>query len=224
MKYYIIDYDSTFLKIESLDILANIAMDNLVNKDEILDKIKYITNQAMNGEITFTSSLKQRMALLSANKKDIAKCTEELKSQVSDSFIKNKDFLEANAQNIYIVSNGMRNVIEPVVCEYGIKSSNIFANEFVFDEEGNVSGVKDDNILTKDNGKIEVVKSLKLDSQNVYVIGDGITDYSIKKANLANKFYCFCENIKRDNVCNEALKTNDAIVYSLDEVIKDQAK
>ncbi len=221
MKYYIIDYDSTFLKIESLDILANIAMDNLINKDEILEKIKYITNQAMNGEITFTSSLKQRMALLSANKKDIAKCIEELKGEVSDSFIKNKDFLKANSEYIYIVSNGMRNVIESVVCEYGIKSNHIFANEFVFDEEGNVSGVKEDNILTKDNGKIEVIKSLNLNSDDVCVIGDGITDYSIKKAGLANKFYCFCENIKRENVCNQALKTNDKIVYSIDEVISD---
>jgi D-3-phosphoglycerate dehydrogenase len=215
MTKYIIDYDSTFLKIESLDVLANIAMDNLANKKEILDKITYITNKAMNGEITFTSSLKQRMALLKANKSDIVLCINELKKQVSNSFLKNKNFLKKNNDNIYIVSNGMRNLIEPVVCEYGIKSSHIFANDFVFNSN-EVCGVDENNILTKDNGKPNVVKALGFSFSDIVVIGDGITDYSIKKAGYAKYFYAYCENIKRQAVCEKA----DKIVYSLDEVLK----
>ena len=35
-------------------------------------------------------------------------------------------------------------------------------------------------------------------------MGDGFTDYEIKKAGFANKFYAFTENIRREKVLNEA--------------------
>jgi len=47
------------------------------------------------------------------------------------------------------------------------------------------------------------------------VIGDGYTDYQIKAAGLANKFFAFTENIHRENVVQAA----DHITPSFDEFL-----
>ena len=50
------------------------------------------------------------------------------------------------------VSNGFHTFIEPIVTEYGIKPENIFANQFNFDEQGNVTGFNKENPLSANNG------------------------------------------------------------------------
>jgi D-3-phosphoglycerate dehydrogenase len=50
---------------------------------------------------------------------------------------------------------------------------------------------------------------------DVYVIGDGYTDYEIKEAGYANKFYAFTENVERERVVDKA----DHVTPSLDEFL-----
>src|SRR5690606_2131531 len=64
------------------------------------------------------------------------------------------------------------------------------------------------------NGKVEQLKRLNLPG-DVYVIGDGYTDYEIKHAGLANKFFAFTENVERENIMEKA----DHITPSLDEFL-----
>src|SRR5690606_21654858 len=118
------------------------------------------------------------------------------------------------ADNNFIFSNGFKEFIVPIVKEYGIKEENVFANTFTFDESGNIVGFDDKNVLSVNNGKVEQLKSLNLVG-DVYVIGDGYTDYEIKAAGLANKFFAFTENIARENVLAKA----DHITPSLDEFL-----
>ncbi|MFM8835057.1 MAG: haloacid dehalogenase-like hydrolase, partial [Cytophagales bacterium] len=115
---------------------------------------------------------------------------------------------------MYIISNGFREFIEPVVTEYGIRAENILANEFIFDEREKVIGFDLGNPLSANNGKVEQLKKLSLPG-DVYVIGDGYTDYEIKHAGLANKFYAFTENVERASVLNKA----DHVAPSLDEFL-----
>ena len=61
----------------------------------------------------------------------------------------------------------------------------------------------------------EIVKNLNLDG-TIHVIGDGYTDYEIRKEGFADYFYLFVENIKRESLINSA----DFLVKSLDQVIK----
>ena len=62
MNYFIIDFDSTFIKNESLDILFEISDPN--NNDKIRE-IKKITDLGMNGHISFSESLKRRIKSVS---------------------------------------------------------------------------------------------------------------------------------------------------------------
>lgn len=211
MNHIIIDYDSTFIKVESLDELSKIS-----NGDDetINNKISEITNLGMEGKISFSDSLRKRIELIECNKEDIVKTVEILEKKVSDSFKNNISFLKNNAENILIVSSGFHELIEPVVIQYGIKKENIFANKFLYDND-KVIGYDKKNPLSKSQGKVNILKELKLKGE-VHVIGDGYTDYEIKKEGLANYFYLFIENIKRESV----VKNADYLLKSLDQFIK----
>ena len=49
-------------------------------------------------------------------------------------------------------------------------------------------------MLSRDGGKIRQLVLLDLDGP-VYVLGDGYTDYQIREAGLANRFYAYTENV-----------------------------
>lgn len=213
-KYFVIDFDSTFTKVEAFDVLADISLEGHSEKEKIKEQIIDITKQGMNGSISFRESLEKRLSLLQAEKKHLPRLITQLKTEVSESFKRNKDFFSNYSDNIYIISNGFKEFIEPVVSEFGIKPSNILANEFTFDSQGKITGFDRENPLSMNNGKSEQLKKLNL-PEDVYVIGDGYTDYEIKHAGLANKFYAFTENIERENVSSKA----DHITPSLDEFL-----
>lgn len=194
--------------------LADISLQGHAELPARKKQIEEITKQGMDGSISFRDSLEQRLALLPINKAHLGSLVTQLKSKVSESFKRNKEFFASHAENIYIISNGFREFIEPVVTEFGIKPANILANEFVFDAHGNVTGFDTTNPLSSNNGKSERLKNLSLPG-DVYVIGDGYTDYEIKRAGLANKFFAFTENIERQNVLKEA----DHVAPSLDEFL-----
>ena len=88
--HIIIDFDSTFIKTESLDILAKVSK-SCNQKSE--KKIAKITEMGMNGKISFKNSLNQRIKLFSATKKDIDNTIKIIKTHISSSFKKNKNFI-----------------------------------------------------------------------------------------------------------------------------------
>jgi D-3-phosphoglycerate dehydrogenase len=213
-KYFVIDFDSTFTKVEAFDVLAEISLDSHPDRENLKNQIKDITNKGMDGSLSFRESLEQRLKILAPNQRHLQQLVIALKGLVSASFIRNREFFEKYADRIFIISNGFHSFIEPIVIEYGIRPENIFANRFVYDDQGNVTGFEKENPLSVNNGKVETLKKLNLPG-DVYVIGDGYTDYEIKASGLANKFYAFTENVERERVLANA----DHVAPSLDEFL-----
>ena len=213
-KHFVIDFDSTFTQVEALDVLGEISLANDPDKKKNLAEVEALTDKGMKGEMSFRESLVERLRLLKANKNDLPALVENLSERVSSSFVRNREFFNDHHENIYIVSNGFKEFIVPIVEPYGVKPKNVFANTFEYDEEGNIVSFDHDNVLSSNNGKVEQLKKLNLKG-DVYVIGDGYTDYEIKAAGLANKFYAFTENVERANILEKA----DHITPSLDEFL-----
>lgn len=211
---YLIDFDSTFIKSEGLDELAEIVLKDHQKKDTILATIKETTKQGMEGKIPFGQSLTTRLKLLHANKSHVIKAAKLLKTHITNSIKRNKSFFKKNNEHIYIISGGFKELILPVVKPFGIDESHIFANTFVYDKKKNIIGVDTNNPLAMDDGKIKLVKSLKFD-RNIVVIGDGYTDYKLKEAGVVTKFIAFTENIEREIVTKNA----DQIAKSFDEFL-----
>src|SRR5690606_39305158 len=114
-KKFIIDFDSTFTQVEALDILGEISLQNDPEKERKIQAIKDITDQGMEGKLSFRESLEQRMDILKANRVQISQLVEALQDKVSLSFQRNKEFLRENADHIYIISNGFKDFISPIV-------------------------------------------------------------------------------------------------------------
>lgn len=213
-KYFVIDFDSTFTQVEAFDVLADISLSDHPEQHQRIEQIKNITNEGMNGTISFRESLEQRLQLLEPHTRHIPVLVKQLKEKVSTSFKRNGEFFRKHSENIYIVSNGFKEFITPIVTEFGIKAENVLANTFEVDANGKISGFDRENPLSVSNGKVEQLKRLNLPG-DIYVIGDGYNDYEIKKAGLANKFYAFTENIERESILDKA----DHITPSLDEFL-----
>ena len=212
--YYIIDFDSTFVKVEALDLLAEIALKNDPGRKVKLEKIKSLTGQAMEGRITFAESLKRRIALIECGRPDIEVLVKRLKKEVTRSILNNAEFFRQNSDEVIIISGGFKEYIIPVAEKFGIKSGNVYANSFLFDKSGKITGYDTSNCLCKANGKVKQLKALKLKGKLV-VIGDGHTDYELKKSGIIDKFYAFTENIERESVIKKA----DHITPSFDEFL-----
>lgn len=210
----VIDFDSTFTQVEGLDELARIALIGNPKQAEIVGKIREITDKGMTGEYSFGDSLRERVALLPANRQHVDQLITFLKGKISSSFTRNKAFIQENAAQILIVSSGFKDFIVPVVEEMGIAAENVHANTFTYDQDGNITGYDQTNLLSQDRGKVLLLQSLQLPGE-VYVIGDGYTDYELRESGLANKFFAFTENVSRKAVTDKA----DFIVPSLDEFL-----
>ena len=213
-KYYVIDFDSTFTKVEGLDELARIALKSDPNRDETVKAIKDLTDQGMSGEITFEEALEKRLALLNANKGHVEELIKFLKSQISTSFARNEVFFEHCAENILILSSGFKDFIVPVATGLGVLEKNIYANTFTYDAEGNITGADKSNVLAGNGGKVKQIQALQLDGE-IHVIGDGYTDYELREKGLAHQFYAFIENVERPSIVEKA----DEVIKSLDEFL-----
>ena len=211
---YVIDFDSTFTKVEGLDELAAIALKGHKDRDKIVGEIKAITDKGMAGEIGFADSLKARVALLPANRSHVSELIEFLMGKISDSFARNEAFLRENSASVYIVSSGFKDFIVPVAMAMGILEENIYANTFIYDADGKITGYDETNLLSQDKGKVKLLQSLDFEG-DIYAIGDGYTDYELRESGLANKFFAFTENVSRKKVTDVA----DEVVASFDEFL-----
>ena len=211
---YVFDFDSTLTRVEALDVLADMTLKGKPNRDEIVKEIQMITNLGIDGDISFTESLERRIRLLNAHKNDLGPLVDELRQKISKSISSNKEFFEKFSEDIYVISCGFKEFIDPIVAEYNIPSDRVFANTFEFDIDGNIVGFDENNVLATHNGKIECLKSLNLDGE-VQVIGDGYSDYVMREAGIADKFFAYTENVHREKA---ALKA-DHVTPNLDEFL-----
>ncbi|UII79201.1 phosphoglycerate dehydrogenase [Flagellimonas sp. CMM7] len=211
---YVFDFDSTLTRVEALDVLAEMTLQGKSNKEEVIQEIQDITNLGIDGDISFTESLERRIQLLKAHKNDLEGLVSELRQKISKSIASNKEFFEKFSDDIYVISCGFKEFIDPIVQEYNIPSERVYANTFKFDQEGNIVGFDEENVLASHNGKIECLKNLDLDGE-VQVIGDGYSDYVMREAGIADKFFAYTENVHREKAANNA----DHVTPNLDEFL-----
>ncbi|PKA96664.1 D-3-phosphoglycerate dehydrogenase [Flavobacteriaceae bacterium MAR_2009_75] len=211
---YVFDFDSTLTRVEALDVLAEMTLKDKSNREEIVNQIQEITNLGIDGDISFTESLERRIKLLNAHQDDLGPLVDELRHKISKSIEANKEFFEKFSDDIYVISCGFKEFIVPIVEEYNIPSDRVYANTFAFDEQGNIVGFDEKNVLSQHNGKIACLREMNLDGE-VQVIGDGYSDYVMKEAGIADKFFAYTENVHREKAASKA----DFITPNLDEFL-----
>ena len=197
-KSLFIDFDSTFVKVETIDEIAKLTLDSDPKKQDKVKLISDITNQAMSGEIDFPTALELRLQTLLITRETIDEVTKSIGSLVSDSFNKHRELIRENASDIWIISGGFTQVIAPIVSGFGITQDHVLANSLSFRGD-RVSGCDRENFLFQDKGKIKAINSVETLNPRV-MVGDGYTDLEVHLDGAADQFICYTENISREKV------------------------
>lgn len=194
----IFDFDSTLVSIETLDFL--------IEQSGVDAKaIKAITDSAMGGKMSFSDSLKKRFEQIHLTQSDIAKLQSQISNYLSQGI---QEFLQAlkETHDFYIISGGFLDIIYPAADTLGIARDHCFANDFIY-ENNQVVGFNEQNILAGDGGKVKIAEEKILKPNhyhNVFMIGDGYTDFEVSKSNSAITFCGFGGHVVRPLVKQEA--------------------
>ena len=129
-------------------------------REDQQDRSNY--RSGVDGDITFTESLEKRLKILNAHRDHLDPLVRKLRRKISTSISRNKDFFKEFADDIYIVSCGFKEFIDPIMASYNIPSERIYANTFEFSKTGKITGFDRDNDLSKPDGKIDQLKSMNL--------------------------------------------------------------
>lgn len=210
----IFDFDSTLVRVETLEVLADICLEGRADAAEVRGRIAALTDQAMNGEIGFGDALRQRLALLPLRREHVQALAERILDEGTPSVRRNLRFFNENAGNIYILSGGFREIIAPIAERLQVSPERVLCNDLIYDADGRVAGVDDANPLSHADGKPKVIKALGLEGP-VVMVGDGWNDAEVKLAGAADRFYAFTEIARREPVVAAA----DAEAASMDELL-----
>ncbi len=209
----ILDFDSTIVGLETLEVMVELSLADRKDSKQIMARIKDITEKAMNGTIPIEDSLRLRFSELPIAQSILDEVIIAAKETISKTLIQNIDFFRK--KNLFIVSNGFCEIINPVAEKLGIPLKNVYANHLIFNEYGFCTGINSENPLSQKQGKVKIVRSLNL-SGTTLVIGDGYTDFEIKKEGAAQYFFYYAEFIKRDKVYPYA----DKVCYNFNDVVE----
>lgn len=210
---YILDFDSTLVAVESLDELARLALKGAPDGAERLASLHALTASGMEGTVSFDETLRRRLQLFSANRTHVAELITILKDAITDSALELEDWFDENADDIYVVSGGFEDYIIPVVAELGIAPSHVFANKFIYDDNGMIVGFDESRHTSQNKGKANQVADLQLASP-IVAIGDGMTDYEIRARGEADEFWAFTQHVARPMVVERA----DRVLESFEDI------
>ncbi len=212
--HLIIDFDSTLVEVEGLDELAKLSLARRPDGAERAVEIARITDLGMEGKLSIDESLQRRLRLLDAGRSDVDAVVTLLKRRISASFRANAAFFARNRERIHVISNGFTDYVVPVVDELSIDSTRVFANTFIYDRTDRIVGYDAENLLAQAGGKSRQLLALGL-AGDVYVLGDGYTDFQMTETGRVTKFIAYTGNVSRPMVTQKA----DHVVASFDEFL-----
>jgi D-3-phosphoglycerate dehydrogenase len=214
-RYLVLDFDSTFVQVEGLDELARIVLENDPGRDRKTAEIERLTKSGMDGDMGFGESLTARLKLFCPEPKHIERVIDLLRHRITPSVLQHKKFIQAHADQVFIISGGFREYILPVVADFGIRPDHVLANEFVYDKSGKAIGCDQHNPLAHDGGKVRALDELNLNGP-VVMVGDGYSDLHTRLEGAVDYFAAFIENVERPTVKKQA----DVVAENFDDVLQ----
>ncbi|KAJ1696762.1 hypothetical protein LUZ63_005274 [Rhynchospora breviuscula] len=203
------DVDSTVCLDEGIDELADFCGAG--------QAVAEWTTRAMNGVIPFEEALAARLSLFKPSLSQVQDFLEKRPPRISPGIAELITKLKENGTNVYLVSGGFRQMIEPVASTLGIPYENIFANNLLFGDSGEFLGFDASEPTSRSGGKASAVQQIREAHQykTLVMIGDGATDLEARKPGGADLFICYAGVQMREAVAREA----DWIVFNFKELV-----
>ncbi|KAK6250074.1 hypothetical protein QUC31_007549 [Theobroma cacao] len=164
------------------------------------------TARAMGGSVPFEEALAARLSLFKPSLAQVQDFLEKRPPRISPGMEELVKKLKATNTNVYLISGGFRQMINPVASILGIPQENIFANNLLFGSSGEFLGFDANEPTSRSGGKAAAVQQIrKAQGYKVLVmIGDGATDLEARKPGGADLFICYAGVQLREAVAAKA--------------------
>ncbi len=190
-QFVFFDCDSTLSSIEGIDELAR-------HKGKF-DEVKRLTNAAMEGEVHLQSVYDRRLELLSPTRAEIRELERHYRQTLVADAAAVIQALQAAGREVFIVSGGLQEAVQPFGEGLGIPAQNIRAVDVRYnslsgqwwDYQQDRWGARPDveyldpadTPLIETHGKIQVIQELLAHrSGRTMLVGDGISDVVARSA------------------------------------------
>ncbi|XP_074317066.1 phosphoserine phosphatase, chloroplastic [Silene latifolia] len=225
-------FDNTLPSKEVLELWRNIDavcfdVDSTVCIDEGIDEFAEFcgagkavaewTSRAMNGSVTFQEALAARLSLINPSFSQLQDFLEKNPPSLSPGIADLVKKLKAKNIDVYLVSGGFRQMINPVASILEIPLENIFANQMLFGSSGELLGFDENEPTSKSGGKPIAVQRIRKAHgyKTLGMIGDGATDLEARQPGGADLFICYAGVQLREPVAAKA----DWLVFSFKDLI-----
>lgn len=191
-------------------------VDSTVSLDEGIDELAAFcgageavaawTARAMVGSVPFEEALAARLALFKPSSSTVSEYLSKNPPRLTPGIVDLVSALHTRGIDVYLVSGGFRQMIEPIAALLSIPTNKIFANRLLFHPDGQFSGVDLNEPTCRSGGKAEAIARIKLEHgySKLVMIGDGATDLEARKPGGADIFICYGGVQHRELVAAEA--------------------
>ncbi|CAN8304808.1 unnamed protein product [Cochlearia groenlandica] len=217
---------------EILDLWRNVEavcfdVDSTVCVDEGIDELAEFcgagkavaewTARAMGGSVPFEDALAARLSLFKPSLSKVEEFLDKRPPRLSPGIAELVKKLKANKIDVYLISGGFRQMINPVASILGIPRENIFANNLLFGNSGEFLRFDENEPTSRSGGKAKAVQQIRKGRlyKTMAMIGDGATDLEARQPGGADLFVCYAGVQLREAVAAEA----DWLVFEFDSLI-----
>ncbi|CAH1438729.1 unnamed protein product [Lactuca virosa] len=175
------------------------------------------TARAMGGSVPFEEALATRLSLFKPSLSTVEDFLEKRPPKLSPGIMELVEKLKGSGKDVYLISGGFRQMINPVASILGVKPENIFANQLLFKSSGEFAGFDANEPTSRSGGKPTAVELIRKTHgyKTVVMIGDGATDLEARRPGCADLFICYGGVQLREAVSSKA----DWLVFSFKDLI-----
>lgn len=199
---FVIDFDSTFVNGESLNLMIDTALKKYTRKKDAYNKLKILSDLCMKSEITFKDNFKMKIEIIKQALKEehLLEVAKILEDKVSLDIVKILNRAKELDHKVIVLSNSFKIFMKNIMEKYDIEI--YFANKHNTDKNGYITGFDESNPMANDNGKENIIKFLKSvgiiqTEEKIIMIGDGMSDFFVYKNKVADYFLNFAINKNR---------------------------
>eukprot|EP00198_Chlamydomonas_reinhardtii_P000461 XP_001689796.1 predicted protein [Chlamydomonas reinhardtii] len=201
------DVDCTITINDGLDLLAEFM--------GVKEEVEELTNKAMDGTMSLTRSLEERLNLINCSPDDIRRFIKAYppQSRLAPGIKELIKALQKRGVAVYLISGGFRELLLPIAAHLGIPKDRVFANRMHWqwdDETGmptKLVGFDTSEPTARNQGKPEAIARIRENNpyNTVVMIGDGITDLeAVQTSGGADLFIGSGVVVEREAVVAEA--------------------
>src|SRR3989338_7761603 len=141
----IFDVDSTLVTIEALDFLAS--------SNGCADKVAGLTRKAMNGQLPYHQSLRQKLILVRPSFSDLIWQGQAYLRHLTPGVPETLTWLRRRGHPIWLVTGSFQPAVGILAHYLKIPDSQVFTNEILFDSQGHYAGFNHRHPLAHNHGK-----------------------------------------------------------------------